>query len=75
MKVVVAGGTGFVGRALVASLEADGHAVVVVTRYAARGRARSRGSTPPARSTAPTRSSTSPARRSAARAGRGGART
>jgi uncharacterized protein (TIGR01777 family) len=32
MKVVVAGGSGFVGRALVASLRADGHEAVVVTR-------------------------------------------
>ena len=32
MKVVVAGGTGLVGRALVASLLADGHAASVLTR-------------------------------------------
>src|SRR5262245_48339763 len=36
MKAVVACGTGFVGRALVASLEADGHTVVVVTRSPSR---------------------------------------
>jgi len=34
MKVVVAGGTGFLGRALVASLLADGHEVVLLTRRA-----------------------------------------
>jgi len=32
MKVVIAGGTGFLGRALLQSLAADGHEVVVLTR-------------------------------------------
>lgn len=32
MKVVIAGGSGFLGRALVAALEAAGHAAVVLTR-------------------------------------------
>jgi uncharacterized protein len=32
MKIVVAGGTGFLGRALVARLRAEGHAVQVLTR-------------------------------------------
>jgi uncharacterized protein len=32
MKVVIAGGTGFLGRALAASLAADGHDVVALTR-------------------------------------------
>jgi uncharacterized protein (TIGR01777 family) len=32
MKVIVAGGSGYVGRALVASLRGDGHEVVVVSR-------------------------------------------
>jgi uncharacterized protein len=34
MKVVVAGGSGYVGRALVASLAADGHETVVLSRSA-----------------------------------------
>jgi len=34
MKVVIAGGSGYVGRALAASLQADGHDVVVLTRGA-----------------------------------------
>jgi uncharacterized protein len=38
VEVVVAGGTGFVGRALAASLERDGHRVVVVSRSAGPGR-------------------------------------
>ncbi len=32
MKVVIAGGTGFIGRALCASLNSDGHEVLVLTR-------------------------------------------
>lgn len=36
MKVVVTGGTGFLGGALVAALRADGHVVVVLTRRPAR---------------------------------------
>lgn len=36
MKVVVAGGSGFVGRALVSSLVADGHEAAVVSRKAGR---------------------------------------
>src|SRR5262249_56257499 len=32
MKIVVAGGTGFLGRPLVQALSADGHEVVVLTR-------------------------------------------
>ncbi len=32
MKVLITGATGFIGRALVASLLADGHAVVALTR-------------------------------------------
>jgi hypothetical protein len=38
VEVVVAGGTGLVGRALVASLERDGHGVVVVSREPGPGR-------------------------------------
>jgi len=34
MRIVVAGGTGFLGRALVDSLAADGHAVTILTRRA-----------------------------------------
>ena len=34
MKIVVTGGTGFIGRALCASLAADGHDVVVLSRFA-----------------------------------------
>jgi uncharacterized protein (TIGR01777 family) len=37
VKVVVGGGSGFVGRALVASLEGDGHEVVVLSRKPRRG--------------------------------------
>jgi uncharacterized protein len=40
MKVVIGGGTGYVGRALVDSLAADGHQVVVVSRRPAPGPAR-----------------------------------
>ncbi len=36
MKIVVAGGTGFLGRPLCETLAADGHAVVVLTRSASR---------------------------------------
>src|SRR5262245_61234584 len=36
MKVVIAGGTGFLGRSLVDSLSADGHDVVVLTRRVVR---------------------------------------
>jgi uncharacterized protein YbjT (DUF2867 family) len=32
VKVVVGGGSGYVGRALVASLRADGHQVTIVSR-------------------------------------------
>lgn len=39
MRVVVAGGTGFLGRALSASLRADGHAVTVLSRRAEPGQA------------------------------------
>lgn len=38
MKIIVAGGTGFLGRPLVESLAADGHDVVVLTRSAGPGR-------------------------------------
>jgi uncharacterized protein len=38
VKVVVAGGSGYIGRALAASLEADGHEVLVVSREAGPGR-------------------------------------
>jgi uncharacterized protein len=44
MKIVIAGGTGFLGRSLAAGLTADGHDVVVLTRggtTAAPGRTRS----------------------------------
>ncbi|MEI6245141.1 MAG: TIGR01777 family oxidoreductase [Acidobacteriota bacterium] len=34
MRIVVTGGTGFIGRALCASLAADGHEVVVLSRFA-----------------------------------------
>lgn len=34
MKVVITGGTGFIGRALCTSLAADGHDVVVLSRFA-----------------------------------------
>lgn len=37
MKVLVAGGTGFIGRALTGALGADGHAVRVLTRRPERG--------------------------------------
>ena len=81
MKIVIAGGTGFLGRPLAAALAADGHDVVILTRGAGprrgqTGRAPSPGrptATPargPRRSTAPTPSSTSPASRSPAGAGR-----
>jgi uncharacterized protein (TIGR01777 family) len=40
MRVVVAGGSGLIGRALVASLLADGHAVTVLTRDPDRARKR-----------------------------------
>ncbi len=40
MKVVVAGGSGFIGSALVASLAADGHEPVVISRSAGAGPAR-----------------------------------
>ena len=36
MKVVIAGGTGFLGRALVTELRAQGHEVVLLTRRRAR---------------------------------------
>lgn len=38
MQVVIAGGTGFLGRALAASLRRDGHLVVVLSRRARTGR-------------------------------------
>jgi uncharacterized protein (TIGR01777 family) len=38
VKVVVAGGSGFIGRALVSSLAADGHDVLVISRRAGPGR-------------------------------------
>jgi len=37
MKVVIAGGTGFLGRALAVSLAADGHQVVVLSRSSSQG--------------------------------------
>ncbi|MGC4085080.1 MAG: TIGR01777 family oxidoreductase [Vicinamibacterales bacterium] len=37
MKIVIAGGTGFLGRPLAESLAADGHAVVVLTRHESAG--------------------------------------
>ena len=40
MRVVVAGGSGLIGRALVASLLTDGHAVTVLTRKPAQARPR-----------------------------------
>lgn len=43
MKVVVAGGTGFLGRALGAALAADGHEVVVLSRRAGSARAAAGG--------------------------------
>jgi uncharacterized protein len=38
VKVVIGGGSGYVGQALVRSLEADGHEVVVVSRHTGPGR-------------------------------------
>lgn len=40
MRVLITGGTGFIGVALAASLRADGHAVTVLTRDPAQARAR-----------------------------------
>ena len=47
MKIVIAGGSGFLGRPLAAALAADGHEVVILTarRRAARGQTRSRAVT------------------------------
>ncbi len=54
MKIVVAGGSGFLGRALTARLEAEGHDVAILTRSAGQPRGRVRrvawqpdGSAPP----------------------------
>ena len=81
MKIVIAGGSGFLGRPLAAALAADGHDVVTLTRGDGprRGQTRSRavawtpdGDSRPLgrrRSTAPAPSSTWPASRSPAAAG------
>src|SRR5262245_33046124 len=42
MKVVIAGGSGFLGRALTRRLGAEGHEVVILTRRAAPSEARAR---------------------------------
>jgi len=61
MKIIIAGGSGFLGRALAARLDADGHEVVVLTRRPADSSGRVRrvvwqpdGSTPPADAGQPT---------------------
>jgi uncharacterized protein (TIGR01777 family) len=61
MKIVIAGGSGFLGRALAARLDADGHDVVVLTRRPADPSGRVRrvvwqpdGSAPPADAGQPT---------------------
>ena len=43
MQIVVAGGSGFIGRHLIASLVADGHAVTVLTRAHPESRGASKG--------------------------------
>jgi hypothetical protein len=61
VKVIVAGGSGFLGRALAARLDADGHEVVILTRRAVSGTGRVRyvgwrpdGTAPPPEAGQPT---------------------